>query len=335
MRILIWGAGAIGGTLGAYLLRAGHDVLFVDIVEAHVKAINQAGLQIKGPVDEFKVAAEARLPDQLSGKHEAILLCTKSQHTRAATESLAPSLADDGFVMSVQNGLNELIIAEIVGREGTLGAFVNFSADYHAPGEILFGGRGAVVIGELHGAITPRLKRMASIFRDFDEAALVTDNIWGYLWGKEAYGAMLFVSALTHQPIAEALADARYRHLYIRAAAEILQLANQLGIETYGFNGFEPSAFLAAERGGINRSLDTLVAFNKLSAKTHSGIWRDLAVRKRATEVVMYQPILVQAERVQRELPLTRRWIQMIREIEKGAREQSLANLDELNAAFA
>jgi len=334
MRIIIWGAGAIGGTLGAYLIKAGHDILFIDIVEEHVKAINQTGLQIKGPVDEFTVSAEALLPAQLTGQYDAILLCTKSQHTRAATKALAPFLADDGFLMSVQNGLNELIIEKIVGRERTLGAFVNFSADYHAPGKILFGGRGAVVIGELDGSISPRLKRMESIFRDFDEKTLITDNIWGYLWGKEAYGAMLFVSALTHQSIAEALSDSRYRHLYIRAAGEILQLADRLGIEAYGFNGFEPAAFLADDRAAMNQSLDTLVAFNKLSAKTHSGIWRDLAIRKRKTEVIMYQPILAQAESVGLDLPLTRRWIQMIRDIEDGAREQSLANLDELKAEF-
>ncbi len=333
--IVIWGAGAIGGTLGAYLIQAGHDILFVDIVDAHIEAINQAGLQIKGPVDEFRVEARALPPDQLTGQYDAILLCTKSQHTQAATETLRPRLAADGFVMSVQNGLNELIIEKIVGRERTLGAFVNFSADYHAPGEILFGGRGAVVIGELDGAHSPRLQRMAAIFRDFDENTLVTDNIWAYLWGKEAYGAMLFMSALTHQSIAEALADRRYRPLYIRAAQEILQLADRLGIEAYGFNGFEPAAFLAGDLDRIHQSLDTLVAFNRQSAKTHSGIWRDLAIRKRKTEVGMYQPILAEAEAAGIALPLTRRWIDMIGEIEDGARKQSLANLDALEAEFA
>ena len=331
MTIVIWGAGAIGGTLGAYLIRAGQDVLFVDIVQEHVDAINRAGLRITGPVDEFTARASACTPDALTGKYQTVLLCTKAQHTKAATESLRPYLARDGVVVSVQNGLNELIIQDIIGAECTIGCFVNFSADYHAPGEILFGGRGAVVIGELDGSISPRLKHMESVFRDFDDKTLITDNIWGYLWGKEAYGAMLFVSALTHQSIAEALSDARYRHLYIRAAQEILQLADRLGIEAYGFNGFEPAAFLADDRDRINQSLDTLVAFNKLSAKTHSGIWRDLAVRKRKTEAIMYQPILAQAESVGLDLPLTRRWIQMIREIEDGLRQQSLANLDELN----
>ncbi len=335
MRILIWGAGAIGGTLGAYLIRAGHDILFVDIVEEHVKAINQTGLRVTGPVDEFTVEARAALPAQLERQFDTVLLCTKSQHTPAATDTLAPFLAANGFVISVQNGLNELIIADIVGPERTLGSFINFSADYHAPGEILFGGRGAVVIGELDGSITGRLLRMETAFRDFDENVVVTDNIWGYLWGKEAYGAMLFVSALTHQSIAEALSDSRYRQVYIRAAQEILQLADKLGIEAYGFNGFEPTRFLAQDKAGINASLDTLVEFNKLSAKTHSGIWRDLAVRKRETEAMMYQPILAQGETAGLDLPLTRRWIEMIREIEDGKREQSTANLDELKAEFA
>ncbi len=334
MTILIWGAGAIGGTLGAYLIRSGHDIRFVDVVAGHVEAINASGLTITGPVDEFTAPAEAFLPGDLQGQYETILLCTKSQHTREATLTLAPFLADDGFVMSVQNGLNELIIQDIVGRERTVGSFINFSADYHAPGQILFGGRGAVVIGELDGAISERLKTMEAIFRHFDENTLMTDNIWGYLWGKEAYGAMLFVSALTQESIAEALADSRYRQLYIRAAQEVLQLAERLGIEAYGFNGFEPKVFLADDADAIHQSLDTLVAFNRLSAKTHSGIWRDLAVRKRKTEVIMYEPLLAQAAEIGFDMPLTRSWVGMIREIEDGKREQSLTNLDELKAKY-
>ncbi len=332
MRILIWGAGAIGGTLGAYLIRAGHDILFVDVVEEHVAKINQAGLQITGPVDAFTVGAAALLPDQLGEKYPIILLCTKAQHTEAAAETLVNFLADDGYVMSVQNGLNELIIREIVGSERTLGAFINFSADYHEPGKILFGGRGAVVVGELNGAITTRLKEIGAAFRDFEEDTIITENIWGYLWGKEAYGAMLFVSALTNEAIADALADPKYRDLYIRAAQEILEVAAQIGVEARGFNGFEPAAFAAKDSDGITRSLNTLIAFNRRSAKTHSGIWRDLAVRKRRTEVIMYEPILAEGEKIGLDLPLTRRWIEMIREIEDGKRPQALSNLDELKA---
>ena len=79
--LLVWGAGAIGGTIGAYLVRAGHDVTFVDIVEEHIAAIATTGLEIEGPVDAFHVAASATTLDALSGRYEHALLCVKGQHT--------------------------------------------------------------------------------------------------------------------------------------------------------------------------------------------------------------------------------------------------------------
>lgn len=335
MQLVIWGAGAIGATLGAYLIRDGHDIIFVDVVEEHVNTINEKGLTIIGPIEEFSVAAKAFTPQQLTGQYDTILLCTKSQHTQVATEALRPFLSDKGFVLSVQNGLNELIIQEIVGKERTVGAFVNFGADYHAPGEIFFGGRGAVVLGELDGSITERLKALEAVFLKFDENTKITDDLFGYLWGKEAYGAMLFISALTNESIADALADLNYRDLYIESAREILQVATALGIKPRPFNGFEPQVFLDQNVEKMNESLDALVAFNQRSAKTHSGIWRDLAVRKRKTEVIMYDVIMSEGDRVGIKTPVTKRWMEMIHEIEDGKRELSIANLDELKAELS
>ncbi|MGH6928322.1 MAG: ketopantoate reductase family protein, partial [Dongiaceae bacterium] len=61
--ILIWGAGAIGGTVGAYLRRAGLPVLFVDRSAEHVAAMKQSGLSITGPIEEFEISAPASLPE--------------------------------------------------------------------------------------------------------------------------------------------------------------------------------------------------------------------------------------------------------------------------------
>ena len=212
---------------------------------------------------------------------------------------------------------------------------MNFGADYHEPGKIFFGGRGAVVLGELDGSITERLKTMESLFLKFDENTKITDDLWGYLWGKEAYGAMLFITALTNEAIAPALADMTYRSLYILAAQEILQVATALGITPRPFNGFEPDEFINNNPDKMNESIEILVTFNSKSAKTHSGIWRDLAVRKRKTEVAMFDTILEEGHRVGLDLPFTRRWIEMIHEIEEGKREQSIDNLKELKAEFS
>ena len=79
--IVIWGAGAIGGTIGAYFIRAGHDVLFVDQDAAHVDAINKTGLVIEGPIDQFTVKARAATPEHVTGVYSRILLCVKAHHT--------------------------------------------------------------------------------------------------------------------------------------------------------------------------------------------------------------------------------------------------------------
>ncbi len=205
-RILIWGAGAIGGSVGAWLKRAGHDITFVDVVAEHVAAIRDDGLRITGPVEEFSVTAPAFTPDELAGTWQRIFLAVKAQHTEAATRALTPHLAQDGFVLSLQNGLNELIIQRIVGRDRTIGAFINFGADWMAPGEIMFGNRGAVVLGELDGAMTPRLAALHAVMRDFEPDAITTPDIWSYLWGKLGYGAMLFAQALGQKGIADCLA---------------------------------------------------------------------------------------------------------------------------------
>ena len=335
-RSLVWGAGAIGGTLGAYLARAGHDVTLVDTVAEHVSAINRSGLSITGPIAAFTTPLPAFTPDTLHGTWGTIVLATKAQHTEAAARALLPHLTPAGCVVSAQNGLNELAIAEVVGEARTVGSFVNFGADYLEPGVILYGGRGTVVVGEAFGEpsqrLTPRVVAIRDAWRDFDERATATANIWGYLWGKEAYGAMLFATALTNDSIADGLARPEYRRLYLALAREILAVALARGVHPEAFDGFDPAAYLPdAPAHAAEESLDHLVAHNRKSAKTHSGIWRDLAVRKRPTEVDAQLGIVVRlGADVGVPTPLTARVVELIHEIERGERVQSIEALDAL-----
>ncbi|MGH7617467.1 MAG: ketopantoate reductase family protein, partial [Gemmatimonadaceae bacterium] len=233
-----------------------------------------------------------------------------------------------------QNGINEPQIAAQIGAERTVGAFVNFGADYLEPGIIHYGGRGAVVVGETDGTTSARVQAIRAAWLDFDDRAITTPNIWGYLWSKEAYGAMLFATALTNESIADALANLAHRELYVALVREILAVASARGVAPESFDGFDPSAYLPdAPRTAAARSLADLVAFNRRSAKTHSGIWRDLAVRKRRTEVDAQLGMVVWlAREAGVPAPLTARLVELIRDVEKGLREQSLETLDLLAA---
>src|SRR5262245_27485855 len=156
-RFLVWGAGAIGGTLGAHLALHGDDVTMVDTCLEHVTAIVNDGLHITGPIDDFVVRVPAFTPQTLGGTWDAIILATKAHHTDVAVRALGQHLTAGGCVVSAQNGLNELTIAEVVGAERPVGAFVNFGADYLEPGVVHYAGHGAVVVGEIDGRITPRV----------------------------------------------------------------------------------------------------------------------------------------------------------------------------------
>ncbi|MFO8173968.1 MAG: ketopantoate reductase C-terminal domain-containing protein, partial [Longimicrobiales bacterium] len=182
------------------------------------------------------------------------------------------------------------------------------------------------------------------LLKTFEPGAVLTDNIMGYLWGKLAYAALLFATALTDESIAEVLDSRSHRRLMRAIGREVVGVALARGVKLKGFDGFGPEAFrppsgdatapggsMAALDARTDASLDDLVAFNRASAKTHSGIWRDLAVRKRPTEVDAQLGAVV---RIGKGLgvptPLTEEIIRQIHEIERGERAQAWENLDEL-----
>jgi 2-dehydropantoate 2-reductase len=332
--ILVWGAGAIGGTVGAYLSRAGLEVSFVDIVPEHVDAIRdpRRGLRITGPIDDFRVVAPSMSPDEVEGSFERIFLAVKAHHTEAACQALKPHLAPDGYVLSLQNGLCERIIARVVGSERTIGAFVNFGADWLAPGEIIYANRGAVVLGEIDGRITPRLEKLHRDIKIFEPDAIVTDRIWSYLWGKLGYGSLLFAQAVGQLGIADCLARPELFPLWRKLAGEAVAVALAEGVTPLGFNGYDPQAFApGASKLAAKRSVDAMVAFNRPNAKTHSGVWRDLAVRQRRTEVdVQIAPIAEIGKKHGIPCPAILGLVAMIHEIEDGKRLMTDHNLIEL-----
>lgn len=330
--VLIWGAGAIGGTIGAFLARAYIPVLMVDVVPEHVDAMNRDGLNIKGPVDAFNTSIEATTPDQLSGRFDRVLLCVKGQDTAAAAEALKPHLGENGYVVSVQNGLNENTIAEIVGRERTIGAFINFGADYHGPGEILFGARSTVVVGELDGEMTPRLKQLQSMLQHFEPSALATDNIWGYLWSKLAYCSLLWANAVIEGELNDMFGSTKYRAMLTELTREVIRIAERKGTKLEAFDPFDPKGFTRdADQAAADRAFAHIFEHRKGSAKKHSGMWRDIAVRKRKTELdTLLLPVLAAGEDAGVAMPLNRLLAEMIRDLEAGRRTQGWANFDAL-----
>ena len=331
MRVTIVGAGAIGGTVGAYLARSGTPVEMVDKDAAHVAAMAGNGLTIQAFDETFTVGVQAISPAQLSGPLQVVLLAVKAQHTADAVSSIAPLLTSDSTVVSLQNGLCPRTIAAAIGEHRTIGALVNFSADYLEPGLITYAGAGTVRIGGLDGKPSPRLEAAAALLSGWGSVE-VTDNMWGYLWGKLGYANMLFGTALTDETMADIID--RYRPLMVELAAEVYEAAAREGVRPEPFDNVEPGLYYPRETQDwdrINASIDDLVARRKVDQKARSGIWRDLAVRKRRTEVDDQIGAVLRIGRGHGlSMPLTGRLVTMIHELEDGTRQRTAANVDEL-----
>ena len=142
MRFTIVGAGAIGGITGGHLIRAGHEVIFVETAEAHLAAIRAHGLTVEGLSDFTVRPAAALRPEELRAPLGTVLCAVKTLYTRAALAPVAPLLSGDEVVLSMQNGLAYYDVVDAVGAERTLVACFNFGGHYGSPGRVVHGTRG-------------------------------------------------------------------------------------------------------------------------------------------------------------------------------------------------
>jgi 2-dehydropantoate 2-reductase len=332
--ITVFGAGAIGGITGAALTRAGHDVLLVDRAAEHVAAMNAHGLTVERRVGADTVRVRAITPDALASPLELVLLAVKSQDTPEALAVLTPRLAPEGAIVSMQNGLNEELIAAAVGERRTVGCLVNWAADWTAPGRILHGGDGALVLGELDGRPSARVQALAKLL-DVVAPTRVSDNILGYTWAKHVYGALLVATAVVDAHVYEVVERSpEVQTMLVDLVTESMRVADAAGIRLEAFDEYDPAAYRAAARGDAaarERAMSVIASHYRAHTKTKTGIWRDLAVRRRATEVgALLGATIAKARTLGLSMPLTERLIDMIGDLETGRRVMSWDNVDEL-----
>ena len=143
-KIAIVCAGAVGSHVGGHLTRAGYAPILVDFWPEHVDAMRRDGLKLTGvteaecftqPVEAWHITELERLSRERPV--DIAFVCAKSYDTVWATEMIRQYLAPDGFVVSLQNGINEERVAGVVGWGKTMGSIASLIAvELHAPGEV-------------------------------------------------------------------------------------------------------------------------------------------------------------------------------------------------------
>jgi 2-dehydropantoate 2-reductase len=328
----VYGAGAIGGMLAAYLAHAGHDVTLTDPDDDYLAALGARGLRVVNGA-ELRAAPRTVGHDRLTGPLPAVLLAVKGIQTGPALARIAPLLADDGYVASFQNGLAALQVAEAVGPSRAMAACFTFGGLVREPGLIVSTGPGEFYLGEVTGPASPRAQELAAALAGFHHADL-TQNIMGHLWAKLAVAAAWAAATLSGADVDVVLADPRYQPALGRIVGEVARVAAVGGVrcERTG-DGFDPVVFAAQapDPRAVRDCWQAQLAFWAKRPDKRTGIWRDLAVRRRPTEVwPLYAPVVERAERHAVAVPGLRRLMTLYRAVESGTEAPGWGCLDAL-----
>lgn len=185
MRVAIYGAGSLGTILGAYISKAGVAIELINRNKAHVEALQTQGAKVVGTVD-FTQPVVAYTPAEMSGTYNIIFLMTKQQHNPEVVAQLRPFLAEDGVLVTFQNGLPEVQIAEILGEERVLGCTVAWGATLQSPGVCELTSAPDALSFSL-GAITEQKNKHFDYVKELLEkmgTVDVEENFLGTRWGK-------------------------------------------------------------------------------------------------------------------------------------------------------
>ncbi len=298
--IVFIGAGAVGGYVGAHLARAGEDVALVDPWPEHIEAIKRDGMHLGGSQGEHVVRVKAmhlhEVQSFVKKPVDIAIICTKSYDTEWAALMIRQYLSPQGYIVSMQNGINEERIAGVAGWGKTVGcALSTISVNCFKPGHISRyqqpGGDRHIVfrVGEVHGRITGRVTELAAILNVVDTAR-VTQNLWGERWTK------LTANSITHGILGATGLDNRTvyvergaaHRLGVRLAAESIAVGRAQGFELGSVLGIAPddwlgggvgdAAALTRVRAGLTAWMATLLE------PSQSSVGRDVA-RGRRSEI--------------------------------------------------
>lgn len=347
LRLVVLGAGAVGGYVGGQLARAGFCVSLVDPWAEHVDHINAHGIRLADPLGEVVVRAEAmHLHEVQSFVRDPVdiaFICTKSYDTAWTAKMIRPYLKPNGIVVSVQNSINEEEIAAIVGPDRTLGCIAStISVAVTGPGSIQRartpGGASYTVfrVGEMHGRLTPRAAMVADILSSVDSAK-VTPNLWGERWAKLVTNSMhhgiLGAGGVSDHGLMQ---NPQTRSLAIRCAGEAIRVAQALGHDLEPILRMAPSLWCAAADGDA-KALTELdagwVKWMERSKEPHFGsIGHDLAHGRRTEIDYTCGYVAMKGQQVGQPAPTHAALTALVKRVERGELARGVQNLEPLFA---
>jgi 2-dehydropantoate 2-reductase len=347
-RIVVLGAGAVGAYAGGYLARAGEDVTLIDPWPEHVEKMRADGLSLEGLTQDecFNTPVQAMHLTEVqelarTGPVDIAFVCVKSYDTEWATMLIRDYLAPAGYVVSLQNCINENRIAAIVGWGKTIGCVASqIAVELVSPGQVRRGvprgGSDYTIfrVGEAHGGITARVEEIAGLLSHIDSSK-TTSNLWGERWSKLVANAMRNgLSAATGMSNNACDREPITRWLCIRTAAEAVRVGLAQGYQLELIYKVAPERWLAAAaddgsvRGELEAQMEASAANRAETMRPSMG--QDI-LKGRRTEIDFINGLVVErGAEFGVATPVNLAMVEAVKRVEHGDVEASLDNVREI-----
>lgn len=336
MHVVVAGAGGIGGAIAGEVALGGGEASVIDPWADHVEAIRADGLRLFGPVPEDD--RKARLPawhtseSQRLEPIDLLVIAAKAFDNKWLAPLLAPRLTDDAAVISAQNGVNEPLLAEMLGPERVIGTVVLFPAEITGPGQVRLDWRATLQVGELDGTRTDRLERVASGLGPGIDV-VVSENIWGAIWSKLVMNCMSNpVNAVLGGRARDCREQPGPRQFSLACGSEAVAVGQARGHRIEPVSGIEAERILVGGAGGPGAA--QLAADWEATAAELGEVKGSMPTdieRGRKTEIDSFSGFVAREARMLGiPTPANDVVYQMVQEIEAGARSPGPDNLDEL-----
>jgi 2-dehydropantoate 2-reductase len=330
MRVAIYGAGSLGTILGAYISKAGVAIELINRNKAHVEALQTQGAKVVGTVD-FTQPVVAYTPAEMSGTYDIIFLMTKQQQNAEVVKFLKQYLADDGVIVTLQNGIPELQIGEIVGEERVLGCTVAWGATMKEPGvcELTSAPDSLTFsLGSLQARPNPIIGKVKSLLELMGPVEIDT-NFVGSRWSKllinSAFSGM---SAVLGSTFGEAARDKASRRIVQELIKESIDVCATAGIRIEPVQG-KDIVKLLDYKGRIKKALSFFIipiAIRK-HALLRASMLQDLEKGKKTEVDAINGVVCAFGRKVGVPTPMNDKIVDIIHRIENGELTPSFSNL--------
>lgn len=333
-KILVVGAGTVGGITAAFLVHAGYDVEVLCRSQELIVLLRSHGLHIYGVKGEHRVRLRAVANvSELGERKDVVLMATKANDLASAARGLLPFLTETSIVVSMQNGICEYALADIIGRERTIGCIVGWGAIMHNPGDLEMTSKGRFIVGSINDEPDSRLVTIKNILSSVAPTT-ISNNYIGDLYAKLIINSCITsLGAISRLYLGEMLRKKKFRNIATAVIRECIAVTDAMGIKVGRLDDqLDYYKFLEGESiiSDIKRHIVILTIGYKYRRLRSSSL--QSLERGRESEIdYLNGYISAMGKQYNVPTPVNDRIVHIIKDIEAGRRKISVMNL---NAPF-